>query len=142
MGISVIHRYLHSSFIQVHDLITIEGMPLMEAELEVLGMDHQEIGNYLLEKWNFPMELCNAILSHHHPSKAHQDDRLMSTLIHFADYMTQKLKLGDFYWDNNMELDTEALTVMQFKNEEEMIKFIEGYQELFLNQIESVRNFN
>jgi HD-like signal output (HDOD) protein len=142
MGISIIHRYLHSSFIQIHDLITMENMPLQEAEMEVLGMDHQEIGNYLLERWNFPIELCNAILTHHTPSKAKQEDKLMSTLIHFADFMTQKLQLGDFYWDVNLELDKEALTVMQFKNEDEMSKFIEGYQEMFTNQIESVRNFS
>ncbi len=140
MGISVMHRYLHSSFIQIHDLITVEGLPLKEAELEILGMDHQEIGNFLLERWNFPIELCNAILSHHYPSTARQEDRLMATLIHFADYMTQKLKLGDFYWDENIELDKDALTVMQFKSDEDMVKFIEGYQELFINQIESVRN--
>jgi HD-like signal output (HDOD) protein len=142
MGISIIHRYLHSSFIQIHDLLTIENMPLRDAELEVLGIDHQEIGNYLLERWNFPIELCNAIRSHHNPSKANQEDKLMSTLIHFADYMTQKLKLGDFYWDNNMVLDQEALAVMQFKTQEDVEKFIEGYQELFVSQIESVRNFS
>ena len=64
----------------------------------------------------------------------------MATLIHFADYMTQKLKIGDFYWDENIELDKDALTVMQFKSDDDMVKFIEGYQELFINQIESVRN--
>ncbi len=140
MGISVMHRYLHSSFIQIHDLITVERLSLKEAELEILGMDHQEIGNFLLERWNFPIELCNAILSHHNPSTARQEDRLMATLIHFADYMTQKLKIGDFYWDENIELDKDALTVMQFKSDDDMVKFIEGYQELFINQIESVRN--
>jgi HD-like signal output (HDOD) protein len=142
MGISIIHRYLHSNFIQIHDLMVNEGLPLKEAELEVLGMDHQEIGNYLLEKWNFPVELCTAILHHHHPSVAGQEDKLIASLIHFADFMTQELKMGDFYWDEKLELDKEALSIMQFNSDDDINKFIEGYQELFNSQIESVRNFS
>jgi HD-like signal output (HDOD) protein len=142
MGISIMHRYFHSSFIQIHDLMLNQNLPLKEAELEVLGLDHQEIGSYLLERWNFPIELCNAVSYHHNPSKANQEDKLMATLIHFADYMTQVLKIGDFYWDEKMELDKEALTVMQFKSDEEMFRFIEGYHELFTSQVESVRHFS
>ena len=84
MGISVMHRYLHSSFIQIHDLITVERLSLKEAELEILGMDHQEIGNFLLERWNFPIELCNAILSHHNPSTARQEDKINGNINPFC----------------------------------------------------------
>lgn len=137
MGISVIHRYFHSNFIQICELMA-QGLSLKEAEIESLGMDHQEIGNYLLERWNFPHELCNAILNHHHPSASTHDDKLLAAIIHFADFMTQKLKTGDFYWDEKMELEKEALTIMQFKGDEEIDNFINGYHELFVNQIESV----
>ncbi|MFW9770081.1 MAG: HDOD domain-containing protein, partial [Candidatus Thorarchaeota archaeon] len=38
---------------------------LTEAETEILGIDHAEIGRLLAEKWNFPPSLCEAIGQHH-----------------------------------------------------------------------------
>jgi HD-like signal output (HDOD) protein len=142
MGISVMHKYFHSGFVQIHELILNEGMTSTEAELEVLGMDHQEMGNYLVTRWNFPLALCDAILHHHNPSQAKQDDKMLSAVIHFADFMTLKLQLGNFYYDNPFELDRESLSSMQFKSDEQMDHFIEGYRELFANQIESVRHLS
>jgi hypothetical protein len=39
----------------------------------------------------------------------------------------------------NFQLDKEGLSIMQFKSDEEMNHFIEGYKELFNSQIEAVR---
>ncbi len=38
---------------------------LMEAEKDILGIDHAEIGQIMAEKWNFPSSLCRAIGQHH-----------------------------------------------------------------------------
>ncbi len=38
---------------------------LMEAEKDILGIDHAEIGQIMAEKWNFPSSLCQAIGRHH-----------------------------------------------------------------------------
>ncbi len=38
---------------------------LMQAEKEILGIDHAEIGQIMAEKWNFPASLCEAIGRHH-----------------------------------------------------------------------------
>jgi len=105
-------------------------------------MDHQEIGNFLILRWNFPLELCDAILHHHKPSQAKQDNKILSAIIHFADYMTYKLNLGQFSYDKDLQVDKEALAIMQFISDEEMNRFIEGYRELFNSQIESVRYLN
>jgi HD-like signal output (HDOD) protein len=142
MGISVIHKYFHSSFVQIQELIVNKNLPQLEAETEVLGMNHQEIGNYLMTRWNFPLDLCDAILNHHNPSLAKQDDKMLSAIIHFADFMTLKLQMGNIYYDKDFSLDRESIAAMQFKNDEEMDRFIEGYKELFNNQIESVRHLN
>lgn len=142
LGISVIHRYLHSNFVEIQDLVTNKGLTYQEAELEVLGMDHQEIGFFLMERWNFPMELCNAVLHHHQAVKATQEDKLLATVIHFADYMTQALMIGDFDWDVNMELCKEVYRTFGFKNDEDVEHFINSYKELFENQMESVRHLN
>ncbi len=139
MGISVIHRYFHSNFIQIRELVNKEGISFRDAEMQVLGMDHQEISYFLLNRWNFPASLSDAMLHHHNPSLSHQDNKMLASIIHFADYMTQKLNLGAFFYDKDYELENESLSFMQFKNETEVDQFIEGYRDLFTRQIEAVR---
>ena len=139
MGISVIHRYFHSNFIQILELVEKEGISYREAETAILGMDHQEISNFLLNRWNFPPELCDAMLHHHIPSSAKFEDKMLAAIIHFADYMTYKLNLGSFRCDKDFVLDKTSISVMQFKDESEIEQFVEGYRDLFMKQIESVR---
>lgn len=43
------------------------GLPLVDAEREVLGFDHTEVAGLLLEEWNFPAELRTIIAYHHNP---------------------------------------------------------------------------
>ncbi len=139
MGISVMHRYFHSNIIQINELAEHGGISYCEAETAILGMDHQEVSNYLLNRWNFPAELCDAILNHHEPSLAKFEDKMLASIIHFADYMTHKLNIGSFSYDKDFVLDKTAISVMQFKDESEIDHFVEGYRELFEKQIEAVR---
>jgi len=65
---------------------------LIEAEKNILGVDHAEIGGRLLAKWNFPEELSEAVTFHHHPDEANQHKRLASCVFlgnmiaHFMGY--------------------------------------------------------
>lgn len=42
-----------------------EGVPLHEAEHEVLEADHAQVGGLLAERWNLPVRLVRAIRGHH-----------------------------------------------------------------------------
>lgn len=139
MGISIIHRYFHTNFIQIHELITQKGYSMRSAEFETIGMDHQQIGSFLLERWNFPIDLSDAVLHHHNPGQAAQEDKMLSAIIHFSDYMINKMEIGNAYWDNDVQLDKEAIQVMQFKSDEEIERFVEGYKTLCTEQLESIK---
>lgn len=39
----------------------------IDAERNVLGLDHTKIGELVTEKWNFPQKLIDVIRYHHHP---------------------------------------------------------------------------
>ncbi len=43
------------------------GMPLLEAERELLGTDHTELGSFLAEWWALPHFITTAIEQHHNP---------------------------------------------------------------------------
>jgi putative nucleotidyltransferase with HDIG domain len=41
------------------------GIPLHAAEKTVFGVSHAEVGGYLLGTWGLPLEIVDAVLSHH-----------------------------------------------------------------------------
>ncbi|MDX8389193.1 MAG: HDOD domain-containing protein [Mariprofundaceae bacterium] len=43
-------------------------MPLHEAELQMIGSDHTEIGAMLADQWELPQRLASAIREHHSPA--------------------------------------------------------------------------
>ncbi|HWD92411.1 MAG TPA: HDOD domain-containing protein [Verrucomicrobiae bacterium] len=43
------------------------GLSRSEAEREVLGADHAETGGALLQAWNLPEDIIEAVANHHHP---------------------------------------------------------------------------
>jgi len=61
----------------------------IEAEREVLGFDHGQIGAALAARWKFPAEIAAAITSHHTPMD--QAAGSLAGLIHLADVMAHVL---------------------------------------------------
>lgn len=137
LGISVIHRYLHSDFVSITESVA-NGSSYSEAENNFLGMDHQNIGYILLKNWNIPEQFCEIVKYHHTPQYA-SNTKVLASVVHFADYLTQKLQLGTFKWDDDIVLSAEASATLQFKDQEEIDKFIELYREPVRLQLESLR---
>ena len=141
MGLSVMHRYLHSGFVEIYGLVESSEMNIEEAEEHVLGMTHAEIGHFLMDRWNFPPLLSDAVLYHHNPALADKA-KVIASIIHIADFMTQKLQKGHFYWDKNLQLNIEALATLGFKDEDELNQFIQGYDSIFEEQLNAMRIIN
>ncbi|MGB8167595.1 MAG: HDOD domain-containing protein [Chthoniobacteraceae bacterium] len=57
-------------------------LPYADAELEVLGADHAEIGGLILERWNLPAQIVDGVRYHHAPDF---DRSGMANLIHVAE---------------------------------------------------------
>lgn len=140
MGISVIHRYFHSDFASILENVK-NGMRCLDAENLLLGMDHQNICYTLLKNWNIPDSLCQSVKFHHSPM-ANEGTKEISALVHFADYTTQRLKVGEFSWDDDLELDAGAMKVLNFNSLEEAHNFIDSFREQLNTQIESLRLLN
>lgn len=136
-GIQVLHRFLHPQFVTIIDKVD-SSIGFLEAEDSILGLTHQEIGKFLAEKWNLPGLLCDILQYHHTPNKSH-DNKIISSIVHLADYMTQKLQVGCFYWDNGMQLDKEIINILHFNSEEDLEKFINDYKDLFIQTANSIR---
>ncbi|MHB1687336.1 MAG: HDOD domain-containing protein [Ignavibacteriaceae bacterium] len=136
LGISIIQRYFNTEFKAICDLADAQQMRYLKAEEQILGLTHQEIGKFLVSRWNLPDFLGDAICNHHHPS-ASEENKVLASIVHLADYMTQRIGVGCFYWDDNIELDENIIQILNFGNESNLNKFIDRYEELFKNQLET-----
>jgi len=65
---------------------------LREAEVQVLGYDHQQIAGKLLEYWNYPVFFTQAIAHHHTPSAS--DSKMEAAVVHVADHLANAMALG------------------------------------------------
>ncbi|MHB8929950.1 MAG: HDOD domain-containing protein [Melioribacteraceae bacterium] len=137
LGISVVHRFMHSDFVNICDLVT-NGASYLDAEKQVLGIDHQTVGEMLLKNWNIPELICNIVKNHHSPNLS-QEAPVLSSVVHLADYMTQKLQMGELKWDGNIELNEHIFNNLHFKDLADLGKFIENYREPLAGQLESLR---
>ncbi|MCB0751766.1 MAG: HDOD domain-containing protein, partial [Ignavibacteriae bacterium] len=135
LGMPVMHKFFRNEFEAIVDDFN-NNTPLLEAEINHLGLSHQEIGNFLANKWQLPEHLSNSIMFHHKPS-ANPEKDVLTSIVHLADYMTQKLEIGNFYLDNNYELDQSVLGTLGISSEDELDSFIESYRELFTTEINS-----
>ena len=65
----------------------------LEAEREILGLDHAEVGSWLAKSWNLPNKLVEPIACHHDLQLARKE-QLASAIVHFADIMIRGLGYG------------------------------------------------
>jgi putative nucleotidyltransferase with HDIG domain len=61
------------------------GSHTVDAETELIGITHAEVGAQLAQQWNFPESLMDTILRHHDPEPGH----FLSNLVHLSDLMVR-----------------------------------------------------
>lgn len=68
--------------------------PIRQQELEILGIEHGELGAWLLEKWNMPEEILVAV-RHHHREDYEGPHAIYPRLVLLADRMLKGHGIGD-----------------------------------------------
>jgi HD-like signal output (HDOD) protein len=76
--------YMKDHFQQVVDEIQGTTRSFVEAEENLLGTTHCELGFCLARNWNFPADYCDVIAHHHSPENATIDPTL-SAIVNLAD---------------------------------------------------------
>jgi putative nucleotidyltransferase with HDIG domain len=89
-------------------------MMISEAETEILGCTHAEIGRLLLDRWKLPVKLMNTIAFHHAPLAA-GGFALETSIVHLADILARALQLGSGGDDKVPLLDTSAWELLRLK---------------------------
>ncbi|MBS1131543.1 MAG: hypothetical protein H6R16_2545 [Proteobacteria bacterium] len=79
---------------------------LVEAERDIIGLDHAVVGGLLADTWRFPASLRSAVAEHHAPSAATADS--LADLTHLADGVAHALGLAKTDSEMVMPVDQTA----------------------------------
>lgn len=84
-----------------------EPVVFSELELELLQVDHAQLGGVVAERWQLPPQLAGAITYHHRPAQAgaHQP---LATIVHVANALALSLGYGIGVGGLNEILDEQA----------------------------------
>jgi HD-like signal output (HDOD) protein len=86
-GKLILASRLPKEYAQMLSLTNEDGLPVIDAEREVFGATHPEVGAYLLGLWGLPDSIVEAVAFHHSPSQCAADTFSPLTAVHIADYL-------------------------------------------------------
>ena len=93
IGKVILNTYVKDSFEAINKAVQSKGITFIDAEKEVIGIDHAELGARVAEQWNFSPVMVNIIRNHHNPEKALPDD-LSIPIVYMADCICMMMGRG------------------------------------------------
>jgi putative nucleotidyltransferase with HDIG domain len=67
IGKMILSKFVKDYFKEIKKLVEQKNVSFCEAEKEVLGIDHAELGGKITEQWDFPKNIVLAVRHHHTP---------------------------------------------------------------------------
>ena len=116
-GLLVIKNFFGGVYNEITTLVRYENVSFIKAEEFTLGMNHAVIGKQILNSWQLPAELVDAVGFHFKPSIANEG-RQLASIVHFADLTINSLGMSDNEWDKNFEPDKNVFTILNIHKDE------------------------
>ncbi|MBN1615398.1 MAG: HDOD domain-containing protein [Deltaproteobacteria bacterium] len=93
IGIIVLEQFLNGDFPKIIETVTNGIANQKTAERNLLGFSHDEVGQKLLENWNFPEFICAAAGAAENPEEFPQRNA-MADALYISHYACQKRGIG------------------------------------------------
>ena len=93
IGKLILSRHAPAAFRESVEMARRENIGQAEAERAVMDMDHAQVGECIMDQWQFPIPLRRSIELHHHPSLEHIDDDVscrMAAILCLADILSNE----------------------------------------------------
>lgn len=87
------------------ELFAAEHISMVDAETQVFGATHAEVGAYLLGLWGLPSEVVRAVAFHHDPLAVPGERFTALTAVHAANGILRKAHLEQDTCDTKLHLD-------------------------------------
>lgn len=93
IGKVILSQYVDKSFKKISTLVKQQGYTFREAEKEVIGIDHSELGGIVAETWKFSPKMVEIIRNHHQPQKSSISE-FESSIVYMADTLCMMMGIG------------------------------------------------
>jgi putative nucleotidyltransferase with HDIG domain len=117
MGKVVIAQTFPAEHAQIREVVAKRNCLQIDAELEVLGVTHADVGMWLLKKWSLPPKMVYPIAYHSnfHPRRDYAD---RTAVVHIADILCRAMGIG-YPGDNRMpRVNQEAWSMLKLSMED------------------------
>lgn len=84
IGKVILDQYAFEKFNLIMDKVINEKSDFLDAEREILGFDHAQVGGLVAREWNLPETLVEAISLHHEP-QAYKVSPVIVSTVHLSD---------------------------------------------------------
>jgi putative nucleotidyltransferase with HDIG domain len=95
IGKLVLDNYFAKDYGNVLQKVRKNGICMVEAEDEVLGFNHAEVGEWLCSRWKFPPMLVTPINFHHQVEKVNGNYLRITSIVHLADILCKRAHIGN-----------------------------------------------
>lgn len=112
IGKVILDQYILDYRENILELMSKGELDYLDAEEEILGFNHCQIGAGIAEKWNLSKELIEAIEHQHRPLKASVNVELVS-IIHIADLIVLKDQRNKGFKQEFYQFDDETLKLLK-----------------------------
>ncbi len=97
IGKVILDQLLASRYVQILEFVNQRPISFHEAEREILGYNHCDVGEMIMLHWQLPEVMASVCRYHHNPSDYRGEDpqsRQCIDLVHIADSLVLSLGLG------------------------------------------------
>ena len=93
IGKVILNEFVADKLDAIRELVKKKGLSFVEAEMEVLGMDHTTLGGMIAKQWHFSPHMIYMIENHHLTNPAARNDPATATL-YLADMVAMMVDTG------------------------------------------------
>jgi len=95
IGKLVLDVFLTPEYVKVLEKVRVNGVSMVEAEEEVMGFSHTDVGGWLCDRWKFPPVLSFPISFHHQVEKVDKSYMRITSIVHLADILCKRAHIGN-----------------------------------------------
>ncbi len=112
LGKVILRQTMEREFKQIVQIAERRDVLFFVAEKKILGVNHGEIGGWLLQKWALPPKLVEPIVDHHdfRPNRDHAEN---TAIVHLADILSHAESFGNGLDRRMPPLAPDALEILK-----------------------------
>lgn len=93
IGKTVLDKFIQDAFEKISNLVINENFSFMEAEKQIIGVDHAELGAMIAKMWKFSPRMVGIIRNHHLSSETMVRDKDLA-VVYLSDCICMMMGMG------------------------------------------------